>query len=387
MVLLVTLSTSRSTAETVNSHVAQEAGFAHEGYARLKLASVRGFVARAIMTLGGEPIDSPLARTIEEIVNAWAIHRGIIYKKAESEPLKHEAAKTPQLPPWVEFFLAFDVEYRKRRLHFLIEGQNRLYRLLDEGHFAGLEPTVVDRLKREFYLSLNALQRCEAAGFFSSRIHSLAERLFRYMPSAADIRDPEAHARRFIASNHIDTIDQLIEGMGREIDLNASTRHVDELLASLDPIEWPPDARRDVLINYLGFPYWDVLTFPISSGQGTGELREILVDRISPEDAHTIKGFEGTKSLKGTGLDNFAGFFSRRYRENDYLLGRLHALDRLIDIVCDAAGPDGQRGSIDVLALKRRAFERILNAEERYLVHSKDLITAIRRSVADIGPR
>jgi Protein of unknown function (DUF3376) len=206
------------------------------------------------------------------------------------------------------------------------------------------------------------------------------------MASAAEVRDPEAYARRFVASNHVDTIDQLIDGMGKEIDLNASTRHVDELLASLDPAEWHADARREVLINYLGFPYWDVLTFSITSGQGTGELREILVDRISPEDAHTIKGFEGTKSLKGTGLDNFAGFFSRRYRENDYLLGRLHALDRLIDIVCDAAGIDHRHDGIDVLALKRRAFERILNAEEHHLVHSKDLIAAIRRRVADIAP-
>ena len=138
-------------------------------------------------------------------------------------------------------------------------------------------------------------------------------------------------------------------------------------------------------MNYLGFPFWDVLTFSVSTGRGTGELREILVDRISPEETHTLKGFEGAKSLKGIGLDNFAGFFSRRYRENDYLLGRLHALDRLMDIVCDAAGIDLQRDGIGVLELKRRAFERILNAEERHLVHSKKLIAAIRRCISDIG--
>ena len=372
--------------ETVNSRVAQEAGFAHEGYARLKLATVRRYVARMIMMLGGQPADSPLARTMEEIVNAWAIHRGIVYKKAESEPLKHEAAQAPQLPPWVEFFLAFDVEYRKRRLYFLIEGQNRLYRLLDEGRFAGLEPTVVDRLKRDLYLHLDALQRCEEPSFFSSGVHSLVEKLFRDMPSPAEANDPEGFARRFIAGANAEIIDRLVETMGKEIDLNASTRHVDELLASLDPADWHPEAHREVLINYLGFPFWDILTFTIASGQGAGELREILVDRISPEDALTLKNFSGTKSLKGAGLGNFAGFFSRRYRENDYLLGRLHALDRLIDIVCNSAGIDAQRDGIDVLALKQRAFERILKSEERYLIHSKDLIAAIRRRVAALKP-
>jgi patatin-related protein len=371
--------------EEVNVRVAREAGFAHEGYVRLKLASVREFVARMMRTIGGEPVNSPLARAVEEVVNAWAIHRGIVYKKAESEALKHEAAELPRLPPWVEFFLAFDVDYRKRRLHFLIEGQNRLYRLLDEARFPGLDPAVVDRLKREFYLRLDVLQQCEEPKFFSSRIHSLVEKLFRNMPSAAEAKDLASYARRFVASDHVENIDRLVEALGKEINLNASTRDVDELLASLDPAEWHPDARHEVLVNYLGFPFWDVLTFSVTTGRGTGELREILVDRISPQEAHTLKGFEGTKSLKGIGFDNFAGFFSRRYRENDYLLGRLHALDRLMDIVCDAAEIDLQRDGIDVLALKRWAFERILNAEEPHLIHSKELIAAIRRCIADIG--
>ncbi len=95
-----------------------------------------------------------------------------------------------------------------------------------------------------------------------------------------------------------------------------------------------------MLVNYLGFPFWDVLTFPMTSAREIGELNEILVDRISPQDAHALSGFDGIGSLKGIGFAHFAAFLSRAYRENDYLLGRLHAVDRLIDIVCDAAGRD-----------------------------------------------
>ena len=369
--------------ETVNDRVAREAGFAHEGYVRLKMMSVRGFVARMIATVGGVPQTSPLARAVEEIVNAWAVRRGIVYQKAGSDALKHEVAAHPRLPLWIEFFLAFDVDYRRRRLHFLIEGQNRLYRLLDEGRFPGLDPAVVDRLKRALYLQLDVLQQCEEPAFFSSAVHTLVEKLFRHPPSAAETADLAAYAQRFVAGDEAKSLDLLIETLGKEIDLNATTRDLDELLASLDPAEWHPEARREVLINYLGFPFWDVLTFPVTTGRGTGELREILVDRISPEEVHTLKGFAGSKSLKGIGFNNFAGFFSRRYRENDYLLGRLHAAERLIDIVCDAAGP--QHGGIDVLALKRRTFERILRAEESHLVHSADLIAALKRCVAGIA--
>jgi hypothetical protein len=33
------------------------------------------------------------------------------------------------------------------------------------------------------------------------------------------------------------------------------------------------------LVNYLGFPFWDVLTFSVTTGRDAGELHEILVDR------------------------------------------------------------------------------------------------------------
>jgi patatin-related protein len=372
--------------EEVNARVAREAGFAHEGYARLKLASVRQFVARMFVKIGGGPLNSPLARAIEEVVNAWAIHRGIVYTKAESEVLKRESAEIPQLPPWVEFFLTFDVDYRKRRLHFLIEGQNRLYRLLDEQRFPGLDPAVVDRLKREFYLRLDVLRQREEVKAFSSTIHSLVAKLVPNELSAAQTRDIASYARQYIASDNVHNLDRLVEALGEEINLNASTHDVDELLASLDPAEWHPDARREVLVNYLGFPFWDVLTFAVTTGRDAGELHEILVDRISPQEVRTLKGFGGVKSLKGIGFDNFAGFFSQRYRENDYLLGRLHALDRLMDMICDTAGAVQCEG-IDVLGLKRRAFERLLNAEEPHLIHSKELIARLRRCVSEIGAR
>ena len=156
-------------------------------------------------------------------------------------------------------------------------------------------------------------------------------------------------------------------------------------MASLDPVEWHPDARREVLVNYLGFPFWDVLTFPMTSAREIGELNEILIDRISPQDARALKGFDGIESLKGIGFAHFAAFLSRAYRENDYLLGRLHALDRLIDIVCDAAGLDSAKDRINVLALKKRGFGRILEVEEKHLTHSQELIAALRRCVGGIG--
>jgi len=182
----------------------------------------------------------------------------------------------------------------------------------------------------------------------------------------------------------LNKLDRLIEQLALEIDLKASTRELDDLLAALDLREWHADARREVLINYLGFPFWDVLALPVTGGREVGELNEILVDRISPQDVQTLKGFQGIESLRGIGFGHFAAFFSRAYRENDYLLGRLHAADRLMEIVCDSAGMEAMGDQLNKTAYKKKAFISILDSEEKHLRHSKELIDALRRCVAGI---
>jgi patatin-related protein len=373
----------RTWREQVNSQVVCDAGFAYQAYVRLKLASVRAFGAQLIVKLRGGSAQSPLARVVAEIIDAWAIAKGIVYERVDSSALEFDTATAEHFPAWVSYLLSFDVKYRERRLHFLIEGQNRLYGLLDQERFRGLNPQVVDRLKREFYLRLDALRRREDTAYYSQEVRDIIADIFPTAPSASEIKNLHGYAASFVAA-HIDKIDSLIARIGSEIDLNASTRDLDDLLSALDPNDWHPDARREVLINYLGFPFWDVLALPVTSGREMGELNEILVDRISPQDVHTLHGFQGIESLRGIGFGHFAAFFSRAYRENDYLLGRLHAADRLIEIVCDSAGMDSIPGQFSKIAFKKSAFTKIIDSEESCLRHSKELIAALRRCVAAI---
>jgi hypothetical protein len=256
--------------------------------------------------------------------------------------------------------------------------------LLDQERFSGLNPQVVDRLKREFYLRLDALRRRESASYYSQEVRDLVADIFPTVPSASEVKNVHDYAVSFVEM-HAPKIDRLIAKLAGEIDLGASTRDLDDLLAALDPDDWHPQARREVLINYLGFPFWDVLALPVTSGRAMGELNEILVDRISPQDVQALKGFQGIESLRGIGFGHFAAFFSRAYRENDYLLGRLHAADRLIEIVCDSAGTEAMGDQFDKIAFKKRAFSKILDSEEAHLRHSKQLIEALRRCVAAIA--
>jgi patatin-related protein len=375
----------RAWRERINYKVAADAGFAYESYVRLKLSSVRAFVSGLIATLCGAPAQSLFAHAIAEIIDAWAIATGTVYVKNGAEAMVHEAATTTQhMPLWMRFLLAFDVDYRKRRLHFMIEGQNRLYQDFDQKHFNGYDRAVVDRLKRGFYDCLGLLNRFEDIAIYSAPTRDLVSRLFAVAPTPEDAHDLKQYARKFVEA-HREDIDLLVRRLAAEIDLAACTDDVDWLLASSDPKEWHPDARRDVLVNYLGFPFWDVMTFPAMTWREFGEFNKILIDRISPLDSKTLPEFSGAASLKGNGFGNFAAFFSRAYRENDYLMGRIHALDRLIDLVCDSARSELNGAQDKILALKKRGFTRIVDAEEKHLPNSAALIAALRASIARLG--
>jgi len=199
-------------------------------------------------------------------------------------------------------------------------------------------------------------------------------------PSPAEIKEIGPYAQALAARNRAQ-LDRLVDRLGAVIDLGASTRDVDLLLA--DTQEWPRRGLQEVLVNYLGFPFWDVLTFPVLPWREAGEFNEIRVDRISARDARLMERL-GTFSVKGTAFNQFAAFLSRAYRENDYLLGRLHALERLIDIVCDAAGSELIK-SPDIQALKKRGFLRILDAEEPHLPTCSVMIAQLRAAVNSKG--
>jgi len=95
----------------------------------------------------------------------------------------------------------------------------------------------------------------------------------------------------------------------------------------------PRPLRRPLLLAYLGFPFYDTATLPLLGGEGMDEFDAIKVDRIAPEDAATIRAGGAEATLKGIQFNSFGAFFSRAYRENDYLWGRLHGAERMIDII------------------------------------------------------
>jgi len=142
--------------------------------------------------------------------------------------------------------------------------------------------------------------------------------------------------------------------------------------------------RRVLLRDWLGFVVLDIATLPLVQGEGLAEFDEIKVDRVSPEDAQSLGG--GTAAtLKGVEFNHFGAFFSRRYRENDYLWGRLHGAERMVDIVVSTLTPDQRPPAATVRTLKARLFAAILDEESAALLHMGDLIAELRARVASLA--
>jgi hypothetical protein len=135
-----------------------------------------------------------------------------------------------------------------------------------------------------------------------------------------------------------------------------------------------------VVLHYVGFALWDVLTFTLPDWRDLGEHDEIRVDRVSPVDAVSLRAGATSATLKGAELRHFAGFFSRSLRESDYLWGRLDGAERLIDIICDAASPDISLDQQEIKKIKVAAFHAILNTEEEHL-EDQSLLSTLRTAI------
>jgi len=145
--------------------------------------------------------------------------------------------------------------------------------------------------------------------------------------------------------------------------------------------EMPQNLRRRMLLTYLGFPFYDVATLTLMRNEGLTEFNPVKVDRISPDDARSIREGGTSDTLRGTEFFNFGAFFSRTYRENDYLWGRLHGAERMIDLICSTA--EGTLADGECVRFKRQAFLAILDEEEDRLTADPKLLETIRQEVME----
>ena len=314
---------------------ADRAGFGYAAYAHLKISGVIELITALLHAVGGEPGTQRWQKIRARIEDAL-VARG--YDEANPSDASSTAS--------IDFLRTFDLGFRIRRLRLLAR---RLVELEAEMDEAVLMP-----VREAIYGSLSAYLDCKL---------------------------PRTHRslRAAVRTAGQDTA-TLLDRLAASMDLTRLDAETDaRLAAALSAL--PRGARRAMLLHYLGFPYFDVATMPLLQGEGIDEYDPIKVDRISPDDATAIRGGGAEATLKGIQFSNFGAFFSRAYRENDYLWGRLHGAERMIDIMVSALPGDARLKPGKVAATKRAAFLAILEEEEERLETATGLIAQLREEI------
>ncbi|MHA6723574.1 patatin-like protein [Sphingomonas sp. RS2018] len=319
---------------------AKEAGFAYSAYARLKLADVTDMTLRLCETAGGN-LSAERVRSLRGAVERTMAARGV--QQAQARDLSNGA-------PAIDFLRRHDLGFRIRRLRLLARRLGEMDEGLDDSGLGPIREAVFAALAD--YLDV---QRADAL-----------------KPLRAEVRRTRSDAA------------PLLDALAAHMDLPgidaATDRRLSEALSAL-----PKDQRRPLLLAYLGFPWFDIATLPLLQGEGLDEFDPVKVDRISPDDATAIREGGAAATLKGTQFHNFGAFFSRAYRENDYLWGRLHGADRLVDIVASTIPAGTRLKPGRIAAIKRAAFLAILDAEEPRLTTIPTLFAALRREIGGTG--
>ncbi len=317
---------------------AKDAGYAFQSYSQAKFSAIIERLAR--LTLMAAPqLGLPDTFPIESAFREELERRGLDTLSDPGGGANEQA---------VAFFRAHDMGFRVRRLRLLARRLSRDWELDPE-----IDDQALDDAREAVFDIMGEYFTRDGLEVLGDEFAGLAAKV---------LSDPGSVLDHLASKRLLPETDEVAE------------RQFSEALERM-----PQNLRRRMLLTYLGFPYYDVATFALLRNEGLAEYDAIKVDRISPDDARSIRSGGARATLRGIEFYNFGAFFSRAYRENDYLWGRLHGAERMIDLVCSTL--DCRLSDADFFGYKQKAFLAILDEETEAGRVNAELIETIRREV------
>ncbi|MBI1401659.1 MAG: patatin-like protein [Porphyrobacter sp.] len=318
---------------------AERAGYAFGAYALAKFDAILDQLARLTLRAAGDPR--------AEAAPLVAALRGALAERGLAQLSGAEGGASPEA---IAFFRAHDTGFRIRRLQMLARKLSRDWELDPD-----IPDDALDRARDRLYAILALYHRADEGVLGNPHYATLAKRA----------REAPAAVLDFLATERLlPTTDLRAEEM---------------LIAALE--DMPKLLKRRMLLSYLGFPFYDVATLPLTRREGLDEFNPVRIDRISPDDARSIREGGTAATLRGVEFYNFGAFFSRDYRENDYLWGRLHGAERMIDLV--ASTVPGGLSEARIREAKRAVFLAVLEEEEIAGRCQRGLLDQIRLEVRE----
>ncbi|MCC6924323.1 patatin-like protein [Novosphingobium sp.] len=319
---------------------AEQAGFAFQAYGQVKFAQILHELGQTIESAAPDLLLGH-ADPVADRLAAWLATHGLDHITAMQGGANEQA---------IDFFRDHDLGFRIRRLRLLARRLTEDWEDLDAAN-----PDARENARSAVYRALALYFDREAQGSLGGDFGTVARQLDS---------DPGA----------------VLDAIARRRQLPATDLVVDALL--VEALEgMPRELKRRVLLTYLGFPFYDTVTLPLLRGEGSTEFEPAKVDRISPDDCSSIRKGGASAMLRGTEFYNFGAFFSRAYRENDYLWGRLHGAERMIDLVASALPKGMMLDPAELARFKKEAFLAVLDEEEERLKADPGLVPGIRTEV------
>jgi len=316
---------------------AERAGYAFGAYALTKFDGILDQLARLTLNAAGNPQADPVP--VAEALRGALEARGLGRLTDTNGGATTEA---------IGFLRAHDLGFRIRRLQLLARKLARDWQLDPD-----IANDALDRARERIYAVLALYTRVDEGVMAATGFRDLAPRVLEKPGAVLDVLS----AQRLLPATDLAAEELLIDALE----------------------DMPKNLKRRMLLTYLGFPFYDVATLALSKREGFDEFNPVKIDRISPEDALSIRAGGTRATLRGIEFYNFGAFFSRAYRENDYLWGRLHGAERMIDLV--ASTTDGAVPADRLAAAKRAAFLAVLEEEEISGRCKRELLDQIRREV------
>jgi patatin-related protein len=339
-------------------------GTAYAGYQRLKVESVTHGLAEGVASAAGLQEDSDEVAAIRLLVAAW---RDATYAD-EPTGAGDVAPRT-----FNQFLLDFDLDYRLRKLVFVQRRIDRAWSLdpANEGlvrRAAGWwsrDPAegeaFRDELRRLKRVLATLVLELRVAGRWVRRNQEIGRLLAgigigrKTLRDLLDITDRTERAQRVddLVGRNLSTF-EAVAGVIRTALVPVFERassEWEEAVGSGGAGVAADAARRYVVRSYTRFEDFDIVAFPIHFGTDAGESAPVIVMRISPKDAEAM-GVKPTEKVTGIKYGHFGAFFSRAWRVNDILWGRLDAAECLIKALL----PPSERRA----ALIQEAFDEIL---------------------------
>ena len=361
----------------IEARALKEAGFNAATYLRVRIRSVLENFADAVSHVLGFPPGSSKAAFAAAVLRAWAVRDDLLEQTADLSVTQRQ----------VEFLSSFDLHYHQRRVRFIISALSWLYR--EAGTNGVPDRRRLDLAKHALYQDLASLDAVLPRLQQDSAILGVLRDVFCNADFSLAASGDEYELQPFL-----DTHQPALEGVREQIHeaVSAALLPFEEgfqrdLMAFIDDCGGP--VPEDLLTRYLGFPFWDMLVYPLQAVSDVGERDHVEAYRISPNETVLL----GAQDLRGEKLFHFGAFFERDGRETDYLWGRLDGAERLIKLLLDVRGhpptlaTTGAASAIEPTVGKEElakecipAFRAILGEEEPALgAKAKDLVAELRK--------